>query len=50
MQLVRPGPEHVASYVAALERGWSADNERGIEAAREELSRGRSLQQRSQHG
>ena len=39
MQLVRPGPEHVASYVAALERGWSADNERGIEAAREELSR-----------
>jgi len=39
MQLVRPGPEHLASYVAALERGWSADNERGIEAAREELSR-----------
>jgi hypothetical protein len=39
MQLVRPGPEYLASYVAALERGWSADNERGIEAAREELSR-----------
>jgi predicted acetyltransferase len=39
MQLVRPGPEHLVSYVAALERGWSADNERGIEAAREELSR-----------
>jgi predicted acetyltransferase len=39
MQLVRPGPEHLASYVAALERGWSADNERGVEAAREELSR-----------
>jgi hypothetical protein len=38
MQLVRPGPEHLASYVAALEGGWSADNERGIEAAREELS------------
>jgi hypothetical protein len=37
MQLVRPGPEHLASYVAALERGWSADNERGVEAAREEL-------------
>lgn len=37
MQLVRPGPEHLASYVAALERGWS-DNERGIEAAREELA------------
>src|SRR6184192_1652983 len=39
MQLVRPGPEHLARYVAALERGWSADNERGVEAAREELSR-----------
>ena len=39
MQLVRPGPEHLASYVAALERGWSADNERGVEAAREELFR-----------
>jgi predicted acetyltransferase len=39
MHLVRPGPEHLASYVAALERGWSPDNERGVEAAREELSR-----------
>jgi predicted acetyltransferase len=39
MQLVRPGPEHLASYIAALERGWSADNERGVEASREELSR-----------
>jgi predicted acetyltransferase len=39
MQLVRPGPEHLASYVAALERGWSADNEHGVDAAREELSR-----------
>jgi predicted acetyltransferase len=39
MQLVRPGPEHLASYIAALERGWSADSERGVEAAREELSR-----------
>lgn len=37
MQLVRPGPEHLASYVAALERGWSPDNERGVEAAREGL-------------
>jgi hypothetical protein len=35
MQLVHLGPEHLAGYVAALERGWSADNERGIEAARE---------------
>jgi predicted acetyltransferase len=39
MHLVRPGPEYLASYVAALERGWSADNERGLEATREELSR-----------
>ena len=39
MQLVRPGPQHLASYVAALEGGWSADNERGVDAAHEELSR-----------
>ena len=39
MQLVRPGPEHLASYIAALERGWSPDNERGVEAAHEELAR-----------
>ena len=39
MQLARPASEHLASYVAALERGWSADNERGIEATREELLR-----------
>ncbi len=39
MQLVHPSPKHLAGYVAALERGWSADNERGIDAAREELSR-----------
>jgi predicted acetyltransferase len=39
MQLVCPGSEHVASYVAALERGWSADNECGDDAAREELLR-----------
>jgi predicted acetyltransferase len=39
MHVVRPGPEYLSSYVAALERGWSADNERGLEATREELSR-----------
>jgi predicted acetyltransferase len=39
MQLVHPGPEHLPSYVAALEYGWSADNERGVDAAREELAR-----------
>jgi predicted acetyltransferase len=37
MQLVRPTKVHLASYVAALERGWSADNERGAAAARDEL-------------
>lgn len=39
MQLVRPGPEHLAGYVAALEREWSYDSERGVEVAHEELSR-----------
>ncbi len=39
MQLVRPCSEHLASYVAALEREWSYDSERGVAAAREELSR-----------
>lgn len=37
MRILRPGPEHLAGYVAALERGWSADNVRGAAAAREEL-------------
>ncbi|MFO1206272.1 MAG: GNAT family N-acetyltransferase [Burkholderiales bacterium] len=35
MQLVRPTTDHLPSYVAALERGWSADTE----AAPEELAR-----------
>ena len=39
MQLVRPAAEHLPSYVAALESGWSADNVRGEVAAREELAR-----------
>ena len=39
MQLLRPTQDHLASYVAALARGWSADNVRGIVAAREELTR-----------
>lgn len=38
VQIVRPGREHLASYVAALERGWSPDNVRGLAAAREELA------------
>ncbi len=39
MRLVWPAQEHLASYVAALERGWSPDNVRGEVAAREELKR-----------
>jgi predicted acetyltransferase len=39
METVRPAQAHLASYVAALERGWSADNLRGATAAREELER-----------
>lgn len=38
MNLVWPAREYLASYVGALERGWSPDNLRP-EAAREELSR-----------
>ena len=38
MQLVRPALEHLPSYVAALEAGWSADNVRGRDAAVEELA------------
>ena len=37
LALVRPAPEHLPGYVAALERGWSADNLRGAAAARDEL-------------
>jgi predicted acetyltransferase len=37
MRLVRPSRVHLASYVAALERGWSPDNVRPAETAREEL-------------
>ena len=37
MKLVRPSCEYLASYTATLERGWSPDNVRGVEAAREEL-------------
>ena len=39
MHLVHPAEEHLASYIAALERGWSADNVRGAVAAQEELER-----------
>src|SRR3954466_703221 len=39
IQLVQPSAEFLPSYVAALERGWSHDNERGAAAAAEELAR-----------
>lgn len=39
LQLVRPGPQHLARYRAALQRGWSADTVRGAAAAQEELER-----------
>jgi predicted acetyltransferase len=37
LQLVVPAMEFLPSYVAALERGWSPDNIRGLAAAQEEL-------------
>jgi predicted acetyltransferase len=39
MYLVRPCPEHLPSYIAAIERGWSADNIRGAVAAAEDLAK-----------
>lgn len=37
MHLVWPAPRYLASYVAALKRGWSHDNLRGATATREAL-------------
>lgn len=39
MTLVRPAREHLASYVAALARGWSPDNVRHRDTAREHIER-----------
>jgi predicted acetyltransferase len=39
MQLVRPAKPHLASYIAALRTGWSADNVRGAAAADEDLEK-----------
>jgi predicted acetyltransferase len=39
MHLVQATSEHLASYLAALRTGWSADNVRGAVAAKEELER-----------
>ena len=38
-RLIRPCPERLPGFVAALNRGWSADNVRGAVAARETLER-----------
>lgn len=38
MILVRPTLAHLPSYVAALKRGWSPDNVRGVQATREALA------------
>ena len=37
VSLIRPGPEHLPSYVAALKRDWSPDNVRGRATAEEHL-------------
>jgi predicted acetyltransferase len=39
MQLVWPSEAHLASYVEALRKDWSADNVRGASTAREELDK-----------
>jgi len=36
LRLVWPAEQYLSSYVAALNRGWSADTSRGEVAAREE--------------
>ena len=38
IQIVKPALEHLPSYKAALERGWSPDNVRLLEATREQLA------------
>src|SRR4030095_13297416 len=39
IELVRLSWESLPQYVAALKRGWSADNVRGLEAVRDELAK-----------
>ncbi|TIX68141.1 MAG: GNAT family N-acetyltransferase, partial [Mesorhizobium sp.] len=38
VEIVKPALEHLPSYKAALERGWSPDNVRLEEATREQLA------------
>ena len=42
MELVRPSERELPSYIAALERGWSPDSERGAIAIEEQLKSIRS--------
>src|SRR5262245_21867 len=37
VQLVKPALDYLPSYLDALRRGWSFDNIRGAEAAREDM-------------
>ncbi|MBZ9735796.1 GNAT family N-acetyltransferase [Mesorhizobium sp. CA18] len=37
IEIVKPALQHLPSYKAALERGWSPDNVRLLEATREQL-------------
>ncbi len=39
LRLVKPSLAELPAYVAALEKGWSPDNVRGADAAREQLAR-----------
>ena len=39
LELVKPALPYLPEYRAALETGWSADNVRGADAAREELAK-----------
>ena len=39
LRLVRPSPAELPAYAAALERGWSPDNIRGLEVTRDHLAR-----------
>lgn len=37
MKIVRPAGEHLPTFIAALEKGWSPDSTRGADAAKETL-------------
>jgi RimJ/RimL family protein N-acetyltransferase len=39
LRLVRPAPERVGGFIAALQQDWSPDTTRGVEGARDALAR-----------